>query len=222
MCGSETGFKRCALPLRSEEAGKFKAVIRSAGTLAPAANGIPASWGSPPLPRGLAQGMVSAGCLTSASACFFRFLLTGPGAAGRGLPARHWHLGHGGPHRLPRDRGCQPPAHHGCLHPPGHGGPAFPARLPGLLWGRPREQVSAAVCEYTHPLPHPWVPWDGRWRPTYPYFRRLKSDPSRLSSWSGKASRQPLSFALATPASRACSLYWAHACHVGKLPLGGE
>lgn len=31
---------------------------------------------------------------------------------------------------------------------PGHGGPAFSARLPGLLRGRPGEQVSAAVREY--------------------------------------------------------------------------
>lgn len=85
------------------------------------------------------------------------FLLPSPdwprGAAGWGLPAGRRHLGHGGPHRLPGDRGCQPPTHHGRLHPLGHGGPAFSARLPGLLRGRPGEQVSAAVGEY--PILHP-------------------------------------------------------------------
>lgn len=106
---------------------------------------------SAPPPQGLEQG--AGVCVWGVSnrrvsPCLLRAPAWPWGAAGRGLLAGHRHLGHGGPHRLPGDRGRQPPAHHGRLHPPGHGGPAFPARLPGLLRGRPGEQVSAAVREY--------------------------------------------------------------------------
>ena len=75
-------------------------------------------------------------------------------SAGWLLPAGSGSVGAAGPHGLQGDCGSQPPAVHRGLHHPGPGGPALPARLPGLLRGHPGEQMPAALCEFSPDAPY--------------------------------------------------------------------